>query len=151
GGRGQVVAEAAHQLAVAVDGLLVVEDEGGVGGQVAGDGAAEGGVRGRALEAELGDEAGRVGGVVAVVLPVPHVPDVDGAGGLVLRRVGGVGGEGTAGDVRPRRVELGHDGRQQLAVEGGTPAPAFQLVLPAPVGVPLQVLVVAAPQHQAGM
>src|SRR5690606_7098947 len=99
GGRGQVVAEAAHQLAVAVDGLLVVEDEGGVGGQVAGDGAAEGGVRGRALEAELGDEPGRVGGVVAVVLPVPDVPDVNGAGGRVLRRVGGVGGEGAAGDV----------------------------------------------------
>ncbi|MFE4957171.1 hypothetical protein ACFRCW_24570 [Streptomyces sp. NPDC056653] len=71
----QVVAEAAEQFGVAVLGLLVVGEQRGVGRESAADGAPQGGVGGRALEAEFGDEAGDTVRVGAVVGPVPDVPD----------------------------------------------------------------------------
>ncbi|SCD52380.1 hypothetical protein GA0115239_102938 [Streptomyces sp. BpilaLS-43] len=74
-----------------------------------------------------------------------------------MPRVGSCGGElrgagvGRARPVRAGGVRLGAQGGQQLVVVAVPPGAAVQSLLPAPVGVALQVLVVAAPQDQRGV
>src|SRR5690606_38211139 len=79
GGLAEVRGQAAGEFAVAVGGLLVVQHAGRVRAQLlVGQRRAQGGVGGRRLEPELGDEAGPVVAVGGVVHLVPHVPDVHG-------------------------------------------------------------------------
>ena len=147
----QMITQTPFQLEVSLVSLLVDQHLGAVRiGRLIMDHGEQRRPGGRALEAELGHEPGRVVAVVGVVELVPDVPDVHGAAAEVVGVVVVGVGERATGGVGPRRVQLGHDGRQQLGVVPVTPAATGQLLAPAPLDVAPDVLVVAVPHRQAG-
>src|SRR5450830_1219942 len=155
GGDSQVRRETAVELAVAVLGLLVQQEDGVLLGErravrIA-DRALEGCPRRWGLEPELGAEAWDLVAVDGVVDAVPHLPLVVRAVVDIVRVDDGerlAGGARAALDVRPGRVELGDDGREQLGVVTVSPRRAGQLLRPAPVHKAPEVLVAAVPQNQ---
>src|SRR5665213_2469501 len=144
--------ETAGKLAVSVVRLLMQQHSRRIRRErVVVDRTCERGPGRRPLEPELRNERGNIAPVGGVVEVVPDIPDVHRA---VSRIVGWQAvGERVrrSGAVWPRRVELGDDRRQDVGVIAPTPGLIAEVLLPAPVLVAPDVLVVAIPQREAGM